>query len=57
MFLVWNTVPGRIYQVKRSTDFITWSELGQPRFAAGEQDSFFVGGGGAGVFRVQLLIY
>jgi hypothetical protein len=57
MFLVWNAVPGRIYQVKHSTDFIHWTDLGQPRFAVGEQDSMHVGGAGAGVFRVQLLIY
>lgn len=56
LFLVWNTVPGRIYQVKHSTDFVTWTAVGSPRFAAGSQDSLYVGAAGAGVFRVQLLI-
>lgn len=56
MFLVWNTVPGRVYQVKHSSDFITWTDVGQPRFAAGSQDSLHVGAAGSGVFRVQLLI-
>jgi hypothetical protein len=54
MFLNWNTVPGRIYQVQRSTDFATWTELGEPRFAPGTVDSMNVGAGGSGLFRVLI---
>jgi hypothetical protein len=54
-FLHWNTEPGKIYQVYRSTDFAQWNEVGGPRFAPGEVDSLNVGGGGAGLFRVVLL--
>jgi hypothetical protein len=33
----------------------TWSNLGGPRFAAGTNDSIFVGGSSAGYYRVLLL--
>lgn len=38
-FLRWNTQPGFIYQVQASSDLKEWTNLGQPRFAAGYQDS------------------
>ncbi len=53
-YLDWNTEPGRIYQVQRCTDFVHWSEVGGPRFAAGDVDSVYVGGLNAGMFRVIL---
>jgi hypothetical protein len=54
-YLHWNTEPGRIYQVQRSTDLAQWVEVGGPRFAAGPVDSVYVGGLNAGMFRVVLL--
>lgn len=56
-YLHWNTVPGRIYQIQQAPDFTTWSDLGGPRFAAGSEDSIYVGGGDGGAFRVILLRY
>lgn len=55
MFLTWNTQPGRIYQVQFSTNFVTWSNLGLPRFAAGVNDSINVGGNTAGYYRMLLV--
>jgi hypothetical protein len=55
MYLSWNTQPGLTYQVQVTTNFISWSNLGSPRFAAGNSDSIFVGGGVAGYYRVLLL--
>ena len=55
LFLAWNTQPGLTYQVQTTTDFITWSNVGAPRFAAGNSDSIFCGGGSAGYYRVVLL--
>ena len=55
MFLNWNCQPGFTYQVQLSTDFATWTNVGQPRFAAGANDSMYVGGGGVGYYRVVLL--
>jgi hypothetical protein len=57
MFLVWNTQPGFTYQVQVTTNFTTWTNLGDPRFAAGNSDSIYVGGGSAGYYRVQLLYH
>ncbi len=54
MFLGWNTVPGLTYQVQTLSNMV-WSNLGVPRFAAGTNDSIFVGGGSAGYYRVLLL--
>lgn len=54
-FLQWNTEPGKIYQVERSTDFVTWNALGGPRFAPGDVDFMNAGGSGSGLFRVKLL--
>jgi hypothetical protein len=53
-FLVWNTQPGFVYQVQNSSDLINWTNVGQPRFAAGNSDSVNVGGGG-GYYQVVLL--
>ncbi|MGA2029540.1 MAG: hypothetical protein ABSG87_05675 [Verrucomicrobiota bacterium] len=55
LFLSWNTQPGQTYQVQTTTDFITWSNLGAPRFAAGTSDSIFVGHGLGGYYRILLL--
>jgi hypothetical protein len=55
MFLSWNTQPGLTYQVQWSTNLFSWSNLGTPRFAAGDNDSIFVGSGSAGYYRVMLL--
>ncbi len=55
MFLGWNTVPGMTYQVQTMSNLTAWANLGAPRFAAGTNDSIFVGGGAAGYYRVLLL--
>jgi hypothetical protein len=55
MFLNWNTVPGQTYQVQTMSNMSTWSNLGAARFAAGTNDSIFVGGGSAGYYRVLLM--
>ena len=55
MFLNWNTQPGRTYQVLAKTNLpAAWSNLGAPRFAAGTNDSIYVGGSPAGYYRVML---
>jgi len=58
MFLNWNTQPGLTYQVQMKTNFTSsWSVVpnASARFAAGTNDSIYVGGGSAGYYRVQLL--
>lgn len=55
MFLTWNTQPGFTYQVQASTNFISWSNLGSPRFAAGTSDSLYLGNGNTGFYRVLLV--
>jgi hypothetical protein len=55
LFLTWNTQPGQTYQVQVTTNMATWSNLGAPRFAAGDSDSIFVGGAPVGYYRVVLL--
>jgi hypothetical protein len=61
LFLSWNTQPGATYQVQVTTSFMhmasdtLWSNLGSPRFAAGTNDSIYVGGGMAGYYQVMLL--
>jgi hypothetical protein len=55
MFLNWNTQAGATYQVQFTTNFINWSNLGAPRFAAGTTDSIYVGGSSVGYYRVMLL--
>ena len=55
MFLSWNTLPGLTYQVQTMPNLGGWTDLGTPRFAAGTNDSIFVGGGVAGYYRVLLM--
>jgi hypothetical protein len=52
LFLSWNPQPGLIYQVQVSTSMTAWSNLGGPRFAAGNVDSMYVGVGGQAYYRV-----
>jgi len=55
MFLYWNTQPGLTYQVLVKTNLsAAWNNLGAPRFAAGTNDSVYVGGGPAGYYQVLL---
>lgn len=55
MFLNWNTQPGLTYQVQQTTNFTSWNNVGAPRYAAGTNDSIYVGGTSAGFYRVQCL--
>jgi hypothetical protein len=55
LFLTWNTTAGLTYQVQVTTNFIAWSNLGNPRFANGSSDLMNVGGGSAAFYRVVLL--
>jgi hypothetical protein len=55
MFLSWNTLPGLTYQVQTMPNPGGWTDLGTPRFAAGTNDSIFVGGGVVGFYRVLLM--
>jgi hypothetical protein len=53
VFLKWNSQPGLMYQVQSSTSpGGSWSNLGGPRFAAGYEDSLYVGGSNAGYYRI-----
>jgi hypothetical protein len=52
LFLMWNTVPGIIYQVQISNDLKQWTDLGSRRFAHGSVDSVWVGGEPAAYYRV-----
>jgi len=51
-FLNWNTEPGLVYQVQGTADMGNWVNLAGPRFAAGHLDSMYVGGAGAGYYRI-----
>ena len=55
LFLSWNTQPGATYQVQMTTNMVSWSNVGSPRFAAGTTDSIYVGGSAVGYYRVTLL--
>ena len=55
MFLTWNTQPGATYQVQMTTNLVSWSNVGSPRFAAGTTDSINVGSSTVGYYRVVLL--
>lgn len=44
VYLYWNTQPGLTYQVQEATNMASWSNLGAPRYAAGTNDSIYVGG-------------
>ncbi len=54
-FLAWNPQPGLTYQVQSSSDLETWTNYGAPRFAAGSQDSVFVGGNNTAYYRLLRL--
>jgi hypothetical protein len=53
LFLSWNTQPGLTYQVQNTADFSTWNNFGSARFAAGTNDSVYVGGN-PGYYRIVL---
>lgn len=55
LFLSWNPQPGMTYQVQQATTLGKWTNLGAPRYAAGTNDSIYVGGGSAGYYHVLLL--
>jgi hypothetical protein len=57
MFLGWNTQPGFTYQVQKTTNFVSWDNVGSARFAAGTNDSLYVGSGDGmvGYYRILLL--
>ncbi len=57
LFLSWNTVLGGIYQVQSTTDFVNWTNVGGPRFAAGATDSIYLGAGSSANFRINRLVY
>ncbi len=53
VFLDWNTQPGLLYQVQSAPALNgTWADLGGPRFAAGTNDSLFVGRSSGGFYRI-----
>jgi len=56
-FLSWNTIMGGIYQVQSSADLRTWTNLGNPRFAAGTVDSVYLGLSNRGYYRITRLVY
>jgi hypothetical protein len=52
--LVWNTVPGQMYQVEQTSDFSVWTAFGGLRFAPGTSDSVSVPvGNSLGYYRVN----
>ena len=57
LFLTWNPQPGLTYQVKVKTNLTasSWGDFGVPRFAAGTNDSIYVGGSPAGYYQVWLV--
>jgi hypothetical protein len=55
IFLNWNTQPGATYQVQLTTNLLTWNNFGSARFAAGTNDSLYVGSSTAGYYRIVLL--
>jgi hypothetical protein len=57
-FLIWNTQPGSIYQVMNAAKLdASWTNLGAPRFAAGTNDSIFLGHSQSGFYKVSRLRY
>ncbi|HEV2208062.1 MAG TPA: hypothetical protein VG167_04760 [Verrucomicrobiae bacterium] len=54
-FLNWNPHPGYTYQVQTSSNLSSWSNIGAPRFAAGSNDSLYVGIHNPAYYRVLLL--
>ena len=55
LFLNWNTQAGAMYQVQSTASLTGWANVGSPRFAAGTNDSIYVGGSPVGYYRVILL--
>ena len=55
LFLNWNTQLGAMYQVQSTASLTGWVNVGSPRFAAGTNDSIYVGGSPVGYYRVILL--
>jgi hypothetical protein len=57
MFLNWSTQPGHTYQVQMTTNLTSWSVVpdASARFAAGTNDSIYVGGASAAYYRVRFL--
>ena len=55
LFLNWNTQLGAMYQVQSTASLTGWLNVGSPRFAAGTNDSIYVGGSPVGYYRVILL--
>jgi len=53
LFLTWNTQPGSTYQVESTTNFNSWNNFGDGRFATGTNDSVFVGNN-PGYYRILL---
>ena len=57
-FLSWNTQPGGVYQVLTSKDLNNWTNLGSSRFAAGTNDSVFVGlSAGGNFYKINRIRY
>jgi hypothetical protein len=54
-YVNWNPQPGRTYQVQYSAALNGWTNLGSPRFAAGNTDSIYVGGSNLGYYRILCL--
>jgi hypothetical protein len=54
-FLTWNPQPGLTYQVQTTTALGTWTNVGASRFAAGSQDSMYIGLNNVGYYRVLRL--
>jgi len=54
-YLSWNAQPGLTYQAQYSGNLSAWANFGSPRFAAGTVDSIYLGGGGAGYYRILCL--
>ena len=54
IFLTWNTQPGLIYQVQVTTNLVTWTNVGSPRFANGTSDSLPIVGSPVGYYRIQV---
>jgi hypothetical protein len=40
--LVWNSLPGGLYQIQASSDLINWSDVGGIRLASGNRESVLV---------------
>jgi len=55
LFLEWNSQPGHTYQVQSSGDLRAWVNVGLPRFAAGNEDSIYLGGSTRGYYRILCL--